>query len=67
MERTAWTEERLDDLARSMREGFARVDTDLRDLRSDLGGRIERLQSTMNWVGGGIILTLIAAILTRGI
>ena len=37
MERAAWTNERLDDLATSMREGFARVDTDIRDLRGEIG------------------------------
>lgn len=36
MERGAWTEERLDDLATSMREGFARVDNDIRDLRGEI-------------------------------
>lgn len=36
MERAAWTDERLDDLAESIRSGFARVDQDLRDLRSEM-------------------------------
>ena len=81
MQRTAWTEERLDDLATSVREGFARVDGDLRDLRrefrdesraarSDLGGRIDRLQGTMHWFGGALILGqfgLIATIIARGV
>jgi hypothetical protein len=33
MERTVWTDERLDDLARKMDAGFERVDRDIRDLR----------------------------------
>ena len=33
MERTAWTDERLDDLSRRMDAGFERVDRDIRDLR----------------------------------
>ena len=33
MERTMWTDERLDDLAQRMDAGFERVDRDIRDLR----------------------------------
>jgi len=36
MERAAWTDERLDDLAESMRDGFARLDRDIRDLRAEM-------------------------------
>jgi len=35
MERAAWTDERLDDLLESIRNGFTRTDQDFRDLRSD--------------------------------
>jgi 3-dehydroquinate synthetase len=35
MEHSAWTNERLDDLAESMRTGFTRVDQDLRGLRTE--------------------------------
>ncbi len=42
MERAAWTNERLDDLAEAMRTGFARVDQDIRDLREEIRGtRVE--------------------------
>jgi hypothetical protein len=34
MERTVWTDERLDDLARKMDHGFDRLDRDIRDLRT---------------------------------
>jgi hypothetical protein len=34
MERTMWTDERLDDLAHKVDAGFARVDTDIRELRT---------------------------------
>ncbi|HKH40364.1 MAG TPA: hypothetical protein VKA41_00760 [Solirubrobacterales bacterium] len=37
MERAAWTDERLDDLAESIRTGFARSDQDIRDLRGEFG------------------------------
>lgn len=40
MERGAWTDERLDDLARRMDDGFARVDADLRELRAELRSEI---------------------------
>ena len=36
MERTVWTDERLDDLALAMREGFARVDRDLAEMRTEI-------------------------------
>jgi hypothetical protein len=39
--RAAWTDERLDDLARRVEDGFNRVDNDLRSLRRELGARIE--------------------------
>jgi hypothetical protein len=58
MERLAWTDERLDDLARRVDAGFDRIDVEIRDLRS-----------TMNRVGGGLILGLagvIAAVFVNG-
>jgi hypothetical protein len=36
MERIAWTDERLDDLARRMDAGFERVDADIRELRAEV-------------------------------
>jgi hypothetical protein len=36
MERAMWTDERLDDLARRMDGGFERVDSDIRELRSEV-------------------------------
>jgi hypothetical protein len=75
VERTAWTDERLDDLSRRMDSGFERVGADIRAMRSDLGGRIDglgsrvdALQVTMLRVGGGVMVGLagvIAAILVR--
>ena len=52
MERIAWTDERLDDLANRMDAGFARVDADIRELRADIGG----LRLTLLRVGGGIMI-----------
>jgi hypothetical protein len=45
MERAAWTDERLDDLARRVDAGFARVDADIRDLRSEMGGLRSEMQT----------------------
>lgn len=36
MPREKWTDERLDDLQEEMREGFARIDADIRELRQEL-------------------------------
>jgi argininosuccinate lyase len=77
MERAAWTDERLDDLADAMRNGFSRVDQDIRDLRvevrdgfADLRTEINDLRLVMLRVGGAMIIGLvgvIAAILARGV
>jgi hypothetical protein len=69
MERAAWTDERLDDLAEAMRSGFDRVDLDMRDLRTEM----ENLRGTVLRIGAGLMggmtlgfLSLIVAILVRG-
>lgn len=48
MERAAWTDARLDDLARRMDAGFARVDTDMRDLRSEVATQGAELRSEIS-------------------
>jgi hypothetical protein len=50
MERAAWTDERLDALARRMDAGFERVDRDIRDLRSEVAG----LRAEMRGEIGGL-------------
>lgn len=54
MAREAWTDERLDDLNARVEKGFDRVDTDIRELRSEMktgfaevNGRIDSMQRTM--------------------
>jgi hypothetical protein len=58
MERTMWTDERLDDLAQRMDAGFARVDADIRELRTLIFG----LWGT-NMVA--ILVTIAAVLVTR--
>ena len=58
VERTAWTDERLDDLANRVDAGFARVDADMRELRAEIGG----LRLTLLRVGGGIMVGLVGVI-----
>lgn len=67
MERVAWTDERLDELARRMEAGFDRVDREIRALRADLQGEIAALRTTTNRIGGGIIVGLIVAVFTNSV
>jgi hypothetical protein len=69
MERTAWTDERLDDLAESVRSGFARVDQDIRDLRTEMHEEFRAVNALIIRVAGGMLLgfiSVLAAILARG-
>jgi hypothetical protein len=73
MERTAWTDERLDDLA-------MRVDCDVRELRRDINagfadvrgeiadvrGEINGLRSLMLRIGGGIMASVLVAAIFPG-
>jgi hypothetical protein len=53
--RATWTDERLDDLARRVDDGFSRLDEDMRSLRTEVTARIDGLQRTMLQLGGGMI------------
>ncbi len=70
MERTAWSDERLDDLSTRMDAGFARVDADIRELRRavldqgvELRGEIAALRVTMIRVGGAMVGAMLAGFL----
>lgn len=54
MERVAWTDERLDDLARRMDAGFARVDEDIRELRREMHDGFGDLGRRMDDQGAGL-------------
>jgi hypothetical protein len=76
MERAAWTDERLDDLAESIRIGFGRLDQDNRDLRRELvelraemNEQFRELHLLLLRGGGAVIVALIgliAAVMLRG-
>jgi hypothetical protein len=54
MERAAWTDERLDDLADAMRNGFGRLDQDSRDLRAEVGSLRTELHAEMTDLRGDL-------------
>ena len=56
--RSTWTDSRLDDLANRVDAGFARVDQDLRELRTE----IVAMHRLMIQLGGGVIAALIGLI-----
>ena len=60
MERAAWTDERLDDLALAVHSGFDRLDRDIRNV----GQEIASLRLALLGVGGGIMLGLVGVIAT---
>lgn len=92
MDRTTWTDERLNDFARRLDVGFERVDVDITRLERTMetrfaavDRRFDSLDSTMDarfaavdqrfnalenrisWFGGGLILTMLAAILSNAL
>jgi hypothetical protein len=52
MERAAWTNERLDDLAEAMRTGFTRADQDIRDVREEIRGTRGELREEIRGTRG---------------
>jgi hypothetical protein len=65
VESRRWTDERLDDLAESVRNGFERTDRDMRDLRAEIAGLREwMLRMTLGMSVG--FISVLAAILARG-
>jgi hypothetical protein len=53
-----WTDERLDDLSNRVDAGFERVDTDIRELRGDIGS----LRSVIMQVGVGLMIGMAGVI-----
>ena len=65
MERQTWTDERLDDLAKRMDQGFDQVDRDIRDLRTEVGGEFRELRSLIHRFGAGLVATIVVAALLQ--
>jgi hypothetical protein len=59
MPRETWTDERLDDLNKKVDDGFARVDRDIRELRSDMNKRFDAMNR--NFLAG--LIAVIVAII----
>ncbi|MFL5834649.1 MAG: hypothetical protein ACJ76B_11830 [Solirubrobacterales bacterium] len=57
--RENWTDERLDDLNKKVDIGFARVDTDIRDLRREMNARFDAMNR--NFVAG-LIAVVVAVV-----
>ena len=65
MERSAWTDERLDDLAASMDRNFALVRADISDVRAEiraLRADISAWQRQIAQIGWALAIALIGAI-----
>jgi len=67
--REKWTDERLDDLNKKvdelkteMREGFARVDTEIRDLRSDMNARFNAIDARFESLNRNLLAGMMAII-----
>jgi hypothetical protein len=57
--RESWTDQRLNDLNQKVDDGFARMDKDIRELRSDINARFDRLTIGLLISAVGIIATLL--------
>jgi len=57
--RESWTDERLDDLNKKVDIGFARVDTDIRDLRREMNARFDEMNRNLI---AGLIAVIVAVI-----
>jgi hypothetical protein len=68
--RATWTDQRLDDLAARMERGFDRVDTDVRELRSEMNTRFDSMQQQMAGIQQSMVgmqrtmTTMLASLLT---
>jgi hypothetical protein len=60
MERTMWTDQRLDDLALKVDAGFDRIDRDIRELRTDM----RDMRTLMFQLWGSTIVGLVGTIAT---
>ena len=66
MPREQWTDERLDNLNKKVDDGFARLDQDIRELRTDMNSRFNALESRFDSLNrtliGGLFVFIAAVI-----
>jgi hypothetical protein len=65
MERTMWTDERLDDLSRRMDAGFQRVDDDIRELRTDMRDMRTLLYQLWGSTMVAVLCTIVTVLITN--
>ncbi|MGE0067056.1 MAG: hypothetical protein AB7T48_06845 [Solirubrobacterales bacterium] len=62
--RQSWTDDRLDDLQGEMHRGFARVDADMREIRTELGALQRTVVVGFAALGGGLLASIAATVLS---
>ena len=60
MERDAWTDERLDDLAKRMDKGFDEVKGEVRELRSEMNSRFNSIDARFDALQRTMVLGVIS-------
>jgi hypothetical protein len=64
MPREKWTDERLDDLNQKVNDGFARLDTDIRELRSEMNQGFRAVNARFDAVNRNMLAGFLMVILT---
>lgn len=60
MERKAWTDERLDDLAQGMDKGFAEVKGEVKDLRKEMNSRFNSIDARFDALQRTMVLGVVS-------
>jgi len=63
MERTMWSDQRLDDMSRRMDAGFERVDGDIRELRTEIRDLRQLIFMLWGPTMLGIFATIVAVVI----
>jgi hypothetical protein len=64
MPREKWTDERLDDLNKKVDDGFARVEGQVKDLRSEMNNRFEKVDARFEALNRNLIAGLFVIVAT---
>jgi hypothetical protein len=62
MPREKWTDERLDDLNKKVDDGFARLDTDIRELRREINAGFNSVHARFEAVNRNMIAGLFVVV-----